>query len=570
MSEVTRRDFLKLSAAASAGLVLASCGKRFNNYADLVFQNGHIITVDSRNTIADALAVKDGLIQSVGNSADIQPMIGPNTQVLDLGGKTVTPGLVDSHLHTVQYGKQTWGGFTDIRFPNVSSKDDLMRVVTEAVAQTEEGEWIAGNQGFMLSLSDAPDRWELDAIAPDNPVYLKHMGGQYAVVNSYALKLAGIDKDTPNPAAGKIIRDSDTGEPTGFLGHYTAQALVGNLAPGWGERSDQDLMDDIVRAQMDCLAVGYTSGQDVIVSSSRDVEAYKNVWKAKDLKMRMYLMQYVSSPAHAKEEVLAAKKISSAMLKFGGWKLAMDGGASAGTALMYDTSLPMSKVSYPFYKQEVVNQMVTVMHQEGYQVSFHCVGDQAIDMAIDAIEAALKAKPDSNHRHKIEHLLFPTTDALQRIKDLGIVISTQPNWVSMLSDAYIHVAGEEAMARFVPLRTMLEMGIQLAFGCDVPATPFIEPNWSFAGAVTRTTWQDNIYSPEQSISMMDALRIHTMGSAYASFEDDIKGSIELGKVADMVVWSHDLLTLDPKVDLVDLKPLSTIVAGQIVYEAETL
>jgi predicted amidohydrolase YtcJ len=443
-----------------------------------------------------------------------------------------------------------------------------MRVVKEAVAEAEDGEWISGNQGFLLPYVDSPDRYELDAIAPDNPVYLKHMGGQYAVVNSYALALAGIDKDTPNPASGKILKDPDTGEPTGLLGHYTAQSLVGNLAPGWGERSDEDLMDDISRGQMDALAVGYTSGQDVIVSSARDVEAYRNVWKDKGLKMRMYLMQFVTTGEHAKEELKAAKKVDSGMLKFGGWKLAIDGGASAGTALMYDTSMTMSKVCYPFYPQEVLDQMITVMHQEGYQVSCHCVGDQAIDMAINAIEAALKEKPDDNHRHKIEHLLFPTETALQRIKELGIVVSTQPNWVSMLGDGYRNVSNDETMERLMPIRTMLDMGIPLAFGCDVPATPYIEPNWTFAGATTRTTWNDNLYNPDQTISMMDTIRIHTMGSAYASFEENEKGSIEIGKAADMVVWSDDLLTLDPYADLVDLKPLKTIVAGQVVYEAD--
>jgi len=283
----------------------------------------------------------------------------------------------------------------------------------------------------------------------------------------------------------------------------------------------------------------------------------------------MYLMQYLSSAKHAKEEVKKAKKINAAMLKFGGWKLAMDGGCSAGTALMYDTSMPLSKASYPYYRQEVVDKMVTAMHEQGYQVSFHCVGDRAIDMAIHAVEAALKEKPDEDHRHRIEHLLFPTQAALERIKDLGIVVSTQPNWVSMLADSYQKVSNAETMNRLIPLRTLVDMGIPLAFGCDVPATPHIEPNWSFAGAVTRTTFNDNVYNPDQALTMKEALRIHTMGSAYAAFEEDIKGSLEVGKVADMVVWSHDLLSLDPKVDLRQLHPLTTIVAGQVVYEAET-
>lgn len=570
MNKITRREFLKLATATSAGLVLSACnrGRRGRSEADLVLTNGRIITVDPKDSIVEALAAKDGLIQVVGKGEDVQAYIGPDTIVIDLEGNTVTPGLVDSHIHVIQYGKQTWGGFTDIRFPDVTSKDDLLRVLAEAVAQKEDGEWISGNQGFLLKIADAPDRWKLDAIAPDNPVYLKHMSGQFAVVNSYALALAGIDKDTPNPPAGMIVKDPDTGELTGMLSHYSAENLVGIVAPGWGERSNEELMDDVKRGQRDCLAVGYTSGQDVIVSSSRDVGAYRDVAEENDLKMRMYLMQYVGSGAQAKEELKAAERFRSGMLTFGGWKLAVDGGASAGTALMYDTSLPMSKISYPYYTQETMNLMVTVMHQAGYQVSFHCVGDYGIDMAINAIEAALKEKPDSNHRHRIEHLIFPTSEALQRIKDLEIVVSAQPNWISMLADGYNNVADEKSMERFMPLRTMLEMGIPLAFGCDVPATPFIEPNWSFAGATTRTTWLENTYNPDQTISMMDALRIHTMGSAYASFEENEKGSLEVGKAADLVVWSDDLLTLDPMVDLVDLKPLTTIVGGQVVYEAD--
>lgn len=570
MSRITRREFLKLSIAASAGLLISTEGCNSRSADDLVLYNGRIHTIDPNDSIIEAVAAKDGLITATGKYEDIQAHIGQNTTVIDLQGMSVTPGLVDSHIHVIQYGKQSWGGFTDIRMPNVTSKDDLVRILREEVARREDGEWISGNQGFILSMSDTPNRWELDEIAPNNPVYLKHMGGQYALANSYALKLAGVDKDTPNPPAGVIVKDPDTGEPNGILNHYSAQNLVGRLAPGWGERSDQELMDDVKRAQMDSLAVGYTSGQDVIVSSARDVEAYKKVAKDRDLKMRMYLMQYVSSAAHAKEELKAAKRFHTGMLTFGGWKIAVDGGVSAGTALMYDTNLPMSQKAYQFYKQDVINQMVTVMHEAGYQVSFHCVGDQAIDMAINAIEAAQKAKPNSNHRHKIEHCLFPTDIALQRIKDLGIVISTQPNWISMLGDGYQQMSDDKTMARFMPLRTMLDMGIPLAFGCDVPATPFIEPGWSFAGAVTRTTWNDSSFNSEQALSMAETLRIHSMGSAYASFEEDVKGSIEVGKAADMVVWSHDLLTLDPTVDLVDLKPLRTIVAGQVAYQDETV
>jgi predicted amidohydrolase YtcJ len=244
--------------------------------------------------------------------------------------------------------------------------------------------------------------------------------------------------------------------------------------------------------------------------------------------------------------------------------MAVDGGGAAGTGLMYDTSLAMSKAAYPYYDQEVLNKMVTRLHLEGYQTSFHCSGDRAIDMAIDAIEAALKAKPDSDHRHKIEHALFPQGESLKRIRDLGIHISTQPQWISLLGDAYKNVGNDETMSRFMPLRTMLDMGISMSFGCDVPATPILEPNWAFAGAHTRTTFNGNTYNKEQALSMAEILRIHTMGSAYASFEEEVKGSIEEGKLADMVVWSGDLLEMDTLKDLNSLRAETTIVNGEIM------
>jgi predicted amidohydrolase YtcJ len=571
-NEISRRRFIKLSAAATAGLVLTACvGRRdrllqpSQSQADLVLMNGKIITVDPRDTIVQAVAAKDGLILKTGTSEEITDFIGPRTNVIDLQGKTVTPGLVDSHIHVLPFGKQAWEGFTEIRYPYVRTKEELLQTVEEKAKTLPKGEWISGNQGFLLAYSDAPNRRELDVVAPNHPVYLRHMGGQYAVVNSLALELAGVDEFTPNPYGGKIVKDPDTGELTGLLNHYSAQNLVGRVATGWGPRSEKDRMGDIERGQELCLAAGYTSGQDVIVSSGTDVDAYKSVAKDRNLKMRMYLLQYVTSPQLAKEALKNAQRFKTGMLTFGGWKLAMDGGYSAGTALMYDRTLQGSKNSYPYYKQDVVNQMVTVMHKAGYQVSFHCTGDHAIDMAINAIEAALKEAPGENHRHRIEHLICPKPESLKRIKDLGILVSTQPQWISMLADGYNNVTNKETMDRFMPLKTMKEMGIPLAFGCDVPATPFVEPAWAFAGAVTRTTWMENTFNPDEKLTMQDALRIHTMGSAYASFEEDVKGSIEEGKVADMVVWSHDLYSLDPMTDLVDFKAESTIVAGQVVF-----
>jgi len=552
-----------LSGCAEVPITLAAITQE----ADLVLIDGKIITVDPKDAIAQAVAINDGKIAKVGKNEDVRMYVGPQTQLLDLKGKTVTPGLVDSHIHVMYYGRQFWNGYLNIRFPAVRSKEDLLRLVAERAKVTLEGYWISGNQGFHLSMKETPNRWELDSAAPNNPVYLRHSSGQYAVVNSYALRLAGIDKNTPNPYGGVIARDPATKEPTGVLFHYPAENLIGRLATGYGQRTDKELLDDVKRGQDLCLAAGYTSGHDVIVSAPRHVWIYRKTAEENGLKMRLYLMEYVGSEEAARNLLGIVGPFKMEMLAFGGWKLAVDGGAAAGTSLMYNTSLPAASRSYLYHSQETLNRIVSMLHKAGFQVAFHVGGDRAIDMALDAIEAALREKPRENHRHRLEHVIFPTREALERIKKLGVVVSTSPQWISFHGAGYRDSTDEKTMQRFIPIRTMLDMGIHVAFGCDVPATIMLEPGWAFVGAVTRATASGYVPASEERISIGDALRIHTMGSAYASFEENIKGSIEVGKVADMVVWSHDLYSM-PTSQLKDLTVEATIVGGKIVYETK--
>ncbi len=210
--------------------------------------------------------------------------------------------------------------------------------------------------------------------------------------------------------------------------------------------------------------------------------------------------------------------------------------------------------------------MVDMFHKEGYQIGFHAVGDKAIDMALGAIEYALQKNPRADHRHRLEHAVIPTSEALDRMKKLGVVVSTQPQIISFFGAQYEKSVKEEQMKRFMPYKTILKKGIQLAFGCDVPACPIIEPKWALIGATTRMTVEMRPIGPEESISMKEALRAHTMGSAYAGFEENVRGSIEPGKTADMVVWSEDLYTASNE-RLTKLKSEATIVEGRVVYKA---
>jgi len=533
-------------------------------YADMILMNGNVLTVDPNDRIVEAVAVKDASIQAAGSYKELKQLVGPSTKQVDLKGKTVTPGLVDSHLHMQYYGKQFQDKLFDIRFPTVKTRDELIETVRKHIATAAKGEWVAGNQGFIVS--DPPNRWELDEMAPDNPIFLLHASGQYAVANSQALKLAGIGKDTPTPYGGLIEKDSSTGEPTGFLYHYPAIDLVRRLIPGIGVVTDEERRGFVLTGARKCFEVGYTSVEDVIIATSNDVKLYIDMAKEGKLPLNVYMLLYVESLEDAKTKLSAADHWKGKNYNFAGWKIAVDGGASAGTLLMYDRDLRVSQRSYLYHTQETLNEMVVMFHKEGHQVAFHVGGDKAVDMALDAIEYALEKTPRADHRHRLEHVIVPTPEALDRIKRLGVVVSTSPQWITFFGKGWADALGEEYTKRFMPLKTMLDKGIHLAFGCDVPATPIVDPKWALIGATTRMTYDMTPIIPEESISMKDTLRAHTMGSAYAAFEENIRGSIEPGKTADMVVWSEDLYSASLK-QLTNLRVEATIVEGEVVYKA---
>ncbi len=568
MSSMNRRSFLAAIAGGAAALSTSlGCAADARNALapaagemDLILLNGKVITVSPDDAIADAVAVRNGKIVAVGATQDIRRLAGTSTRVIDLGGKCVTPGLVDSHFHLIYYGQQFREGMLDVRFPRARSKQDLLQLVAGHARITPKGQWIVGNQGFSLNIDGVPSLAELDAVAPEHPLYLKDRSGQFSLANSLALRDAGITKGTPDPLNAKIGRATN-GAPNGLLFHYPAEQMVQRRIPRYGVNT----ATDVAEGQRRALEAGYTSAQDVIVMQQETIDIYRAAERAGTLKTRLYLMRYLASEQQLQAVLAHQERFSGEWLTFGGWKLAIDGGGGAGTQLMHDRSLRVANRSYPFFEQNVLNRMVLQLHRTGLQIAIHACGDRAVDMSINAYEAALQASPRPNHRHRIEHAMFVTPQALERIKRLGIIISTQPQWISFFGEGQHMWTSDAAMERFFPLRSMMDMGIPVAFGCDVPATIMVEPRYAFIGAVTRTNRGGYMPAPEQSISIRDALRIHTMGSAYASFEENIKGSIEPGKLADMVVWSHDIYTASSR-ELAALKPLATIVGGKIAYE----
>jgi hypothetical protein len=277
----------------------------------------------------------------------------------------------------------------------------------------------------------------------------------------------------------------------------------------------------------------------------------------------MYMLLYINTEEQAEQYAAELEGIKSDYLTFAGWKLAIDGGYSAGTALMYNTGLPAAAHAYYYYEPAMLNRIVRLLHETGLQISFHITGDKGLDEALDALAQAGTGVAAA--RHRIEHAFFIRPPSLQRLKDLGVVISTQPQLVSWFADGIRESTNDAAMETYMPLKSLLYQGIPLAFGCDVPASPYHEPKWAFIGATTRRTATGYQPGPEQCLNMHQALRVHTMGSAYAAFEEGVKGSLEAGKLADLVVWNQDLYTMPDPQQATNLQALMTFVGGKQVF-----
>jgi predicted amidohydrolase YtcJ len=584
--KVGRRGFLKVALGAAAAIIAAAAGlilirkpqkqetvappsvtsapvtpaTQPPQTADLVLINGKIITVDHNDSIAEAVAVSGGKITKVGTTQEIGPLIGDYTQVIDLKGKTVTPGLTDAHCHT-------GGGWAeiyqlDVRPNKVGSIADIVKLIDEKVKETPSGEWILGFGWRPDGWPERrrPNRSDLDPVSPNHPVFLTDSSGWYGWVNSYALRLAGIDENTPNPVGGVIDRDSATNLPTGLLVNHAAMWLVKKPTP-----TKEQCEEGIRYASNLFVAEGVTTIHDNWVKGIDLMQAYQSLDDLGEPPARTDVYYHINSEEEAEAALTALKTLKpfKHAVTFKGWKLQVDGGAA--TAFTYE---PHNGYAYtiPSLPPDVLKRIVSVLHKSGYQISIHVGGDRAIDVTLDAIEAALKENPRPNHRHRLEHVIVsPKEGTLERIKELGVVISVQPSFVYHSGDIWLNLFGQERVKMAAPVKTAIDMGIPVAFGSDYPCTVDTSPQLTLWSAITRQTSTGVIIGGQESVDVRQALRIHTMGSAYAANEENVKGSIEAGKQADLVVWSDDIYSI-PTDKIRDLKAELVIIEGQILLK----
>jgi predicted amidohydrolase YtcJ len=525
--------------------------------ADLVLLGGKVITVDPADSIAEAVAIRNGLIQAVGSTEEIRILAGPDTETIDLGGRALTPGLIDAHNHLQVMGLMH-GYYVPFLPPEVKDLADLRAKLTEVVGETPEGEWV---KGYFMVVNEGrlPNRYDLDPVSPQHPVWIMQQGGHYGSANSLALQVAGITSATSDPVGGVVEREAG-GEPTGVFYNHRAMDLVRLHIPRY---TQAEVQENVASVQPLFAAAGVTSFQDNNVRGTDTVNTYLGAGPRGDMQIRgaiYYTLEWPGDVERALNEI--AHGFDDEYMRFAGFKFLLD-----GQPKMAYCHEPHEGVSWnlPTWEPETFKAAVRDLHDTGLQVCVHCVGDAAVDLTLDAFEKAINANPRPDPRHRIEHCVLTTPEASRRMKDLGVVVSTQPQFLRLGGDAYVGLFGEERARRAMVTREWLDAGVPVALGSDAPTTPWYAPQVTLFGAVTRITASGRRHEPDQALTVEEALRAHTMGSAYAAHEDTIKGSIEVGKLADLVVWSEDPYTA-PIQRLWEIPVDITFVGSQVVHQ----
>jgi predicted amidohydrolase YtcJ len=561
----TRREFLTYAGMAAgcllAGALVPTLSPTSSPIApqvaaDTILVNGKVVTVDPKDSIAQAVAIKDGLIQAVGATAAIRALAGSKTATIDLGGKTVTPGLIDPHNHLQVFG-QMQGYYTPLMPPEIKDLDDLRAKMKQALAKVNEGQWF---MGYYLGVTEArlPNRQDLDPVSPKHPVWLVQQGGHYGSANSLALRLAGITAATKDPVGGVIERDA-RGEPTGVFYNHRAMDLLRKVIP----RYTMDMVRKwIADSQQAFAASGVTSFHDNNVRGTDTVKTYLEAGKQGKMTLRGAVYYTLEWPEDLNRALKEIERYQDKYMRFAGYKFLLDGQMKMAYCHQPHAG---TRWDLPTWEPTSFKKAVRALHDTGLQICVHCVGDAAVDLTLDAFEAAMKANPRPDPRHRIEHCVLTTPQATQRIKDLGVVVCTQPHFIRLGGDQYVGLFGAERAKRIMVTREWLKAGVHLALGSDAPTTPWYNPQTTLAGAVSRATPSNKRFEPDQAMTIQEALRAHTMGAAYAAFEEKTKGSIEAGKLADLAVWGADPMTATPG-KLLQIPIVMTIIGGKIVYQ----
>ena len=536
--------------------------------ATVVFLKGNIYTANAKRPHAEAIAVKDDRIVFVGSNADAKKFQGMNTRTIDLHGATVVPGMTDAHYHFIGVGQREM----NLNLEGISNLEDFLAKVKARVDRAKPGEWVTG-RGWIETFWKPPvfpTRSDLDKISPNNPVFLTRADGHGAVANSAALKIGNVTKDTQDPFGGQILRDKQTGEPVGML-LDNAQGLVSRNIP---RPSDADIDQAIILANKRSIELGWTQVQDP-GGSYDDVQHYQKLYGEGKLKIRVY--KAVQGPGPQAQRLLRDGPIIEAFgnrLNVRAIKVVSDGAlGSRGAALLAPYSDAADSKGFLRVKDEELLPMLKEALQKGIQVETHAIGDYANRFTLDEYEKALSAVPKSQRkiaapRWRIEHSQIVNPVDIPRFAKLGIIPSMQPSHA--IGDLHFAPSrlGMERLKGAYAWNTFIKTGVIIPGGSDAPVERG-EPMIEFYAAVARKDirgFSGEGWHPEEKVSREEALKMFTIWPAYVAFEEELRGSIEVSKLADLTVLSADIMTI-PEMDILKTRCVMTVIGGEIVFEA---
>ncbi len=526
-----------------------------------LYTGGTILTMDPSQPEVEAVGVVGELIVAAGSREAVEAALPRGHRRVDLAGRTMIPGFNEAHNHMIGYG--TALGQIDAAFPTVKSIGDIVAAVREKASETPAGQWIIG-RGYDDNKLDErrhPFRHDLDAATTEHPVMIVNGSGHLSAVNSKALDMAGIRNGSPDPQGGHFVVD-EHGEPTGVL-HETAQQPVRDQIP---VPTVEDHIEALRRCNDAYVASGITSSQDAGSLTANHVRAYQIAVERGVLKLRTSMM-IRETLIDQLDGLGALQGFGSNRLRIGPVKLFIDGSLIGRTAAVTQPFLNDPRddnLGLTMMPKEQFEDYVMRAHAMGYQIAVHAIGDRGIDWVLDAYEKALTAHPRADHRHRVEHCGICRPDILDRIQRLGVIPVTQPVFILEYGDGFIRHLGMERIQLTYPFRSFLDRGIRPVFSSDCPVSSFV-PMKSIQAAVTERTGTDQSYALEEAVTVEEALEMYTVAGAHVTFEEDIKGQIKAGMLADFAILEQDPRDVDPST-LADLGVTTTIIGGEVVYE----
>jgi predicted amidohydrolase YtcJ len=511
--------------------------------ADLVLKNANVITMDARQPTAELVAINGDKISLVAGNDGLASAAGVNTRVIDCQGRTVMPGFNDAHCHLFSFIRKLLS--LDLSPSAVRSIADIKEVIRRQAGKTPPGTWLSGTDynEFYLAEKRCPTRWDIDEVAPDHPVVLSHRSLHACVLNSRALSLAGISRETTDPPGGLIDRDLSTGEPSGILFEMLGYIREKVVPPF----SDSELDEGVALADDNVLSRGITSFQEA---------TYKN-----DLGRWQIIRRYQDAgQLHSRVSMMLGVPARSQFQEAG-----LTSGSGDGQLRLGAVKVMLSETAGELQPpQDELNRLVNDCHQAGFQLAFHAVEESTVDATISALEHADSCLPVAGRRHRIEHCAECPPYLLERLIKLGAVIVTQPPFIYYSGERYLATVVASQLPWLYRIKSPLDSGLIVAASSDSPVVPN-NPLVGIYAAVTRKAESGQVLLPEEGVSPSQALAMYTINAAYASFEEGIKGSITPGKLADLVVLSDDP-TRVPSEQIKDIKVAMTIIGGEVVWE----